>query len=320
MEILTVTLNPALDREVIIPNFQLNQLHRIFNRENMIMDPGGKGINVSMMLSSLGIPSLAMGFLGGYTGRVILEELRRRFKDVTTNFVRMEEESRENLAIVDEMNHSITEINAMGPTIMEEDLLHFLRLYQTAVSHTKISLISGSAPFGIPLDVYASLSKMAKEQGNWVLMEARGRLLTNAVNQACPHVVRPDLRSDNKILGQEVESFSDYLDAGREIIHKGAELVVISYQMKHDLIFTRDASWFLTIIQESVDPSHLLGTGDVYMTAMIYNALKNGKDLLATAKFGMAAALAKTHYVKKEMPKLEDIQTCMEHIKVERLD
>ena len=118
MDVLTITMNPALDREVIIPHFELNTLHRVFEREKLISDPGGKGINVSMMLSELdGTPSIAMGFLGGYTGRIISEELRRRYPNITLNFIHIDGESRENLSILDEVNHYITEINAPGPVV-----------------------------------------------------------------------------------------------------------------------------------------------------------------------------------------------------------
>ena len=310
-----------MDREIIIPHFELNTLHRIFEREKLISDPGGKGINVSMMLCELnGTPSIAMGFLGGYTGRIISEELRKRYPKVTLHFIHIDGESRENISILDEINHYITEINAPGPVVQEPDLLHFMKLFNTVVSRTKITVISGSVPVGVPLDTYSILTEKAKENGNKVYLEARGQLLTNTVKKCCPEVVRPDMRSTNKILGKEVESLNEYIEAGKEIISYGAELVVISYQFKHDLIFTQDGAWILTVKDGELDESHLLGTGDAYVAAMVYDYLSTENSLLERAKFGMAAALAKTNYLKKEMPSLSDIQNNLENIKVEKLD
>ncbi|HOO32711.1 MAG TPA: 1-phosphofructokinase family hexose kinase [Thermotogota bacterium] len=321
MDVVTITMNPALDREIIIPNFQVNELHRVFEREKFISDPGGKGINVSMMLSSLNeTPSIAMGFLGGHTGRIISEELRKRFPKITLNFIHIDGESRENISILDEENHFITEINAPGPVIQEPDLNHFLKLFNTVVSRTKITVISGSVPQGIPLDTYAFLSKNAMASGNKVYVEARGQLLTETIKKACPNIVRPDMRSTNKILGKVVESLEEYLDAGKEIIRYGADMVVISYKSKNDIILTKDAAWLLTIAQDELDESHLLGTGDAFIAAMIYDYLNSNSNFLDRAKFGMAAALAKTNYLKKEMPPLYDIQKELEHIKVERIN
>jgi len=321
MEILTVTLNPALDREFVVPNFTNNKLYRIFDRDKMIMDPGGKGINVSTMLDSFAqIPSIAMGFLGGYSGRVISEELRKRYPDVTLNFIHTDGESRENISILDEINHSITEINAPGPYILESDLLHFMRLYKTTVSHTNITLISGSVPMGIPLDIYATLTDIAREKGNRVFMEARGSLLTNAVKYSCPHVVRPDMRSSKKILGKELESLKDYIEAGEEIVRYGAELVIISYKMISDLIITADGCWMMTKKDEILDESHLMGTGDACMAAMIYYSLKNSDvDFKEMGKFGMAAAIANTKSVTKDITTVKDVKEAMDDIKVERI-
>jgi 1-phosphofructokinase len=321
MDVLTITMNPALDREIIIPDFKVNELHRVFEREKMISDPGGKGLNVSMMLCSLNeTPSIAMGFLGGHTGRIISEEMRRRYPKVTLNFIHIDGESRENISILDEKNHYITEINAPGPIIQEPDLNHFMKLFNTVVSRTKITVLSGSVPQGVPLDTYAVLSKNAKDNRNKVYVEARGQLLTETIKKSCPDIVRPDMRSTNKILGQEVESMEDYLDAGKEIIRYGANLVVISYKFKHDIILTKDASWLLSIKEGELDESHLLGTGDAFIAAMIYDYLNSNSQYLDRAKFGMAAAIAKSNYLKKEMPPLYDINKELENIKVERLN
>lgn len=321
MDVLTITMNPALDREIIIPHFELNTLHRVFEREKLISDPGGKGINVSMMLSKLNdTPSIAMGFLGGYTGRIISEELRKRYPNVTLNFIHIDGESRENISILDEINHYITEINAPGPVVQEPDLLHFMKLFNTVVSRTKITVISGSVPVGVPLDTYSILSEKAKESGNKVFLEARGQLLTNTVKKCCPEVVRPDMRSTNKIMGKEVESLNEYMEVGKEIVSYGAELVIISYKFKHDLIFTPEGAWILTIEQGELDESHLLGTGDAYVAAMIHDYLTTNHSLLERAKYGMAAAMAKTTYLKKEMPSLSDIEKNLDNIKIEKLD
>jgi len=319
LEVLTVTLNPALDREIIIPYFEPNRLHRVFERDKMSLSPGGKGINVSVILSDWGIDSAATGFLGGNIGRMIEQEILSRYRNITTSFVHIDEESRENIAILDDHNRTLTEINEAGPTIEEQDLAHFLKVFSSLVDHPRVVLIAGSVPYGIPLDLYPKLTKIAHEKDTEVYLEARGILLTHSVSTYCADVVRPDLRSDTRVFGKEVETMADYIEAGEKIVEKGAKLVVSSYQVVNDLVFTKDGVWLLSLADPRVDPSHLLGAGDTYMAAMIYHSRKYGTDLLERAKFGMAAALAKTKYLFKKSPTIQEVEESLPKIQTKQI-
>jgi len=319
LEVLTVTLNPALDRETIIPYFEPNRLHRIFEREKMNLSPGGKGINVSVILSEWGIDSVSTGFLGGNIGRMIEYEIHRKYRDITTSFVHINDESRENIAVLDECNHTITEINEAGPTVAEHDVTHFIKVFRSLVDYPKTVLISGSLPYGIPIEMYSTLTRIAHEKNTEVYLEARGALLTYSVNTHCADIVRPDLRSDTRIFGKELETMEDYIEAGEKIIEKGAQMVVSSFEIVNDIVFTKDGIWLLSLCDPHVDPSHLLGSGDTYMAAMMYFARKNGPDLLERAKFGMAAALAKTKYLFKKSPTIEEIEEALPKIQIKKI-
>jgi 1-phosphofructokinase len=115
-DLLALTLNPSLDREFVIENFDSGNLFRINNPSNSDMEAGGKGINVSLMISDLGVSSINMGFLGGFIGNVIQSKLSI-VKNITTNFIYCTEETRENIEIIDPLKNTITEINSMGPFI-----------------------------------------------------------------------------------------------------------------------------------------------------------------------------------------------------------
>jgi 1-phosphofructokinase len=285
----------------------------------MVLSPGGKGINVSVILTEWGIDSVATGFLGGNIGHVIEVELQRKHRSITTSFVKIADESRENIAILDEYNHTLTEVNEPGPTILEDDIVHFMKSYRSLVNRSHTVLISGSVPFGISLEMYATLTEIAHAVSAEVYMEARGKLLTYAVNENCPDIVRPDIRSDIRVLGKELETEKDYIEAGEKIIEKGAKLVVISYQTGSDFIFTRDGCWLLSIAEEKVEPSHLLGTGDTYIAAMIYYSKMIDADYFERAKFGMAAALAKTKYLWKQIPTIDEIREALPKLVVKSL-
>lgn len=320
MEVLTVTLNPALDREFFINDFQINKLHRIFDSSQINMSPGGKGINVSMALSNFGVESIATGVLAGYIGRVIEEELRKYSELITTNFIYADGESRENISIVDEFNHTITEINAPGPVLNEKILEQFLKRYSMALSRVKYVVISGTVPPGVPMNFYKDISNMAIKKGKIVLMEARGQLLTNAVlSDSCPKIVKPDLRADKKCIGIDLKTIDDYIKTSKIILEKGADLVILSYEIVKDIIATREGVWLLDTSQEA-DLSHILGTGDTYVAAILYYLLRrDNKNLFEASKFGYTAAVAKMKYSKKVFPSIKDIEMIRDTIEVERI-
>ncbi|QTA38290.1 1-phosphofructokinase family hexose kinase [Thermosipho ferrireducens] len=317
MSVLTVCLNPALDREFYINDFSIDKLHRL-TPEMSEMTPGGKAVNVAVDLSYYGINSVVMGFIGGYVGNVVLSELRKKSELITTNFVHIEAETRENIAIIDEKNHALTEINSSGPWVPLEDLQHFIKRYELIAANAEVIVISGSVPLGIPNSVYGELTKIAQKLGKKVFWEARDPIIMESTKISVPYILKPDMRNKKVLLGKELVSQKDYIEAGKELVSMGVKMAVISYEIEYDIIVTSDGVWIISPTVE-VEHSHLLGTGDTYMAAMVYKFLK-GESLLEMAKFGYAAALAKTKYKAKETPPFKDIEEAFEHFKIERVE
>ncbi|KLO25078.1 MULTISPECIES: 1-phosphofructokinase family hexose kinase [unclassified Marinitoga] len=317
MDVMTVTLNPSLDREIIIENFKSGEMFRISNPSNALMEPGGKGVNVSKMLSKLGIENMALGFLGGFVGRVFLEKLLED-RNITANFIFVEEETRENIAILDLKNHTITQINSSGPKLTDADIEHFMQRYINSLSLVDHVLISGSVPPNTPDDIYAKMFSLAHERNITTYMEANGRHFNIAVKNACPEVVRIDLRKEKKYFDNELKDIEDYIYAAEDIIKHGAKLAVLSYHVEGDIIATNDGIWLFKV-NETIDRSHLFGVGDSFMTGIIYYILKNGKNFLESAKFGMATAIAKVHHVEKYIENIDEIHRYFNYFETKKV-
>ncbi|SHE53349.1 1-phosphofructokinase [Marinitoga hydrogenitolerans DSM 16785] len=317
MDVMTVTLNPSLDREIIVEDFKCGQMFRISNPSNAVMEPGGKGVNVSKMLSKLGIENMALGFLGGFIGRVFLEKLLED-RNITANFIFVEEETRENIAILDLKNHTITQINSSGPRLQEIDIEHFIQRYENSLSLVEHVLISGSVPPNTPKDIYSKLVSMAKRRGITTYMESNGEHFNEAVEKACPAVVRVDLRKEKKYFDRNLKDMEDYIYAAEDIIKHGAKLSVLSYHVEGDVIATNEGVWLFKV-NETIDRSHLFGVGDSFMTGIIYHILKNGYNYLEAAKFGMATAIAKVHHVEKYIENIEEINKYFNYFEVKKV-
>ncbi|MCD6238175.1 MAG: 1-phosphofructokinase family hexose kinase [Thermotogae bacterium] len=318
MEVLTVTLNPALDREIVLKNFRVNELHRLDSQEMSLMSPGGKGINVSVMLDDLGIPNIAMGFLGGYVGRIIEEELRKAHKNITTNFTYVDEESRENLTLIDKENETITEINMSGPKVSKENMDRFLKRYKQMLSHSKICVISGSIPPGVAKDVYKQLVLYAKEREVLTIINARDDLLSSAL-EAGPDVVKPDMRGEKTLLGHELNSIQDYIDSALEMRRMGVKLTVISHELSNDVVATEEGVWYFKP-RLRIEAANLLGTGDAYIAGVVYYLYKGDKNWKEAAKVGMASAVRNALSIEKEVKiDIEEIKEELKNIEIERL-
>ncbi|MCD6159432.1 MAG: 1-phosphofructokinase family hexose kinase [Kosmotoga sp.] len=318
MKVLTVTLNPALDREVVVNNFQINELHRINNQKYSVMEPGGKGINVSLIHHILGLPSIAMGFLGGFIGSIVEQKLRMLSDLVTTNFVFVDEETRENLAIIDPSNDTITEINSLGPNIDEKSLKQFMRRFDISLKRAECMVFSGSIPPGVPADYCMELVKKAKDSGKMVISESTGDHFELAVKNGLLTVVKPDLRSKKEYMGETLKSLEDYVKAAEETVKMGSKMAILSYEIEGDVVATSEGVWLLKA-KEHIERSHLLGTGDSFVAGVVYRLLKNRKDLLEAAKWGMAAAIAETKFIGKEFISIEDVEMCTESFELSRL-
>ena len=319
MKVITVTLNPALDREFIIEGFAVNAYHRIKTQDHMVMNPGGKGINVSMALAKLGVSSIAIGIIGGYTGRVLLTELNKVSPLISTSFVHIEEETRENIVIVDPVNHTMTSINSPGPRVDKKAVELLLKRYEIYLSRAEAVVLSGSLPQGLTGEIYGKMAKMAREKGRMVFFDMIDEYLTEALEICVPDVVKPDVRGSYTILQQRLESLEDYVEAAANLVKRGCKLVVVSYEIKNDVVATQDGVWLIST-EEKVEPENILGAGDAYVAAMVYKRLTDrNTSMLETAKFGYAAALAKTKKLTKEMPEYEEIGETLNSCKLERL-
>ncbi|AMW32766.1 PfkB family carbohydrate kinase [Fervidobacterium islandicum] len=317
MEVLTVCLNPALDREFVVDNFKIDKLNIVPNEKNK-MSPGGKGVNVAVILSNYGVKSVVTGFLGGYVGNVLLSELRKKSSLITTSFMRINDETRENIAIVDTVNHTLTEINSEGPRVNEEDIKKFIKRFEVLVQKVKVVVISGSVPKGVPNNIYGELTKIAKKYNKTVFWEARDEIITESIKIAYPDVLKYDMRRSEKVLGNILNTEQEYTQAAKEFVKQGVKLTILSYKTVYDFVANEDGVWkFSPKIQ--IDHSYLLGSGDTFVAAMVYANLKN-KCCIDMARYGYAAAVAKTSYLGKEPPSVEQIEEFLGHITTERVE
>ena len=220
--IVTVTLNAAMDRTLLVPNFQLGQRHRA---SLGFASAGGKGVNVARALRRLGVPVIATGFAGGRTGVHIADGLTE--EGILNDFVRIEGESRTSLALLDPIADRYTEINEWGPEVTEEELEALREKLGYLTQSASYVVFAGSLPRNVPTDFYGEIIRELSRRQVLVVLDAEGDALRQGV-EAEPHLVAPNIREAEGLVGHEFSGDGDTAAGLEEIAELGARNVLIT--------------------------------------------------------------------------------------------
>lgn len=309
--IVTVTLNPAIDEGYIVEDFSPGGW---FRTEASQKSPGGKGINVSLLLDQLGYESAAMGFLAGFSGDYIRDNLRRR--RITTNFVHVPGDTRSNVQIIDKLGMMETGISEEGPFIPPDALNRFMSNYKRMLSRASTVVLGGSIPPGVPQDVYRTLITMAKDLGIPTFVDAAGPAFMAAVD-AAPSFAKVDHRFMSKLSGKSLFSLDSLMEAVSEIHDHGAGWAVSSYHIYGDLFFTPEGI-FLATMADRKDIVSMFSAGDALVAGLVV-ANKEGMDVEETIRFSMACAMEDTSHLEKGVGSREGVERYMDRVDIEKL-
>lgn len=231
--IYTVTFNPSLDYIVTVDDFKLGLTNRTTSE---LMLPGGKGINVSIVLGNLGIDNTALGFTAGFTGK----EIVRRVEElgVKSDFIPIEEGfSRINLKL---KSIDGTEINGSGPVISQEKIDQLMEKLHVLTSKD-ILVLAGSIPSSMPDDMYSKIMAELQNTGAMIVVDATRDLLVNVL-QYHPFLVKPNNHELGEIFDVELKTREDVVPYARKLQEMGATNVLVSMAGEGAVLVAADGS------------------------------------------------------------------------------
>ena len=292
--IYTVTFNQALDYILELDKLEIGKIQK--SKTELIL-PGGKGINVSTVLTNLEIDNIALGYKAGFVGAE-LERLLRNM-NVKTDFIDLEEgNSRINVKISGEEE---TAINTNGPQISENKILELLEKLKT-LNENDYLVLSGSIPSSIKDDIYEKICRIVKKQNVKIVVDATKNLLVQALKYN-PFLIKPNNEELGEIFGVEIHTKEDAYVYGKKLKEMGAKNVLVSMgKIGAALIDEAGQEYFIKSPEGK--RVNTVGSGDSMVAGFIAGFLKYNNynyALKMGVSAGSASALSKYLATKEEV-------------------
>jgi len=281
--IYTLTLNPAIDRELTVAEVQFDAVLSALKSQ---VDFGGKGFNVSRLLRSMGMPSTALGFVGGRTGDRLKHGLQAL--DIGTDFVSIASETRTNISIVTERHDHYIKVNEKGPLVDEPKQRELLDKIASIAAAGDWWVLAGSLPPGVPDAFYAQIIAILNEHQAISILDTTGESLRQGC-EAKPFLVKPNAEETQKLTRLPVDTSAEIAIAAEELRKMGAQNVVISMGKKGAFLQTADGSWL--IYSPKIKEKNPIGAGDSMVGGLVW-ALSQGFPLKESLGWGAASGAA----------------------------
>lgn len=282
-KIFTVTLNPAVDRELTVPQITYD---RVLRSSSQRVDFGGKGFNVSRMLKSLGLGSTAMGFVGGKSGELLDEGLRPL--GIQTDFVWIADETRTNVSIKSTDENQYIKINEPGPTITPREQEELIEKISRLCHPGDWWVLAGSLPPGIPENYYSRMINLIQNKKARVIFDTSGKALVKGC-QAQPFMIKPNDFELQELSGMPVDNLEQIMTAAKSLQAKGITIIVVSLGKEGALLLSSKEYFFAKT--PPIKESNPIGAGDSMVGGMVWAMLKK-YQLADILRWGVACGAA----------------------------
>ena len=299
--IYTITFNPALDYISQVDNFEVGKINRTKTEKIL---PGGKGLNVSIVLKNLGLESTALGFIGGFTG----EELQRRIEaqGIKTDFIKVNNGmTRINVKISSDME---TALNGNGPEILEEDIQELLEKIEN-IKKEDIVILAGNVPKGINNNIYEIICVNLERNGVTFIVDATKELLINILKYR-PFLIKPNKEELEETFKVKIRTKEDIITYAQKMQLMGAQNVLVSLGGDGAILVTEDNQ----VLQSNAPKGKVLntvGAGDSMVAGFLAGYIES-KDYEFSLKMGIATGSASSFSM--DLATKKDVEKLLEQI------
>lgn len=308
--IITVTMNPAIDKTVEIEALEAGGLNRI---QKVEYDAGGKGINVSKTIRELGGETIATGFLGGNAGQTIVNVLNE--SGIKNDFIWVDGETRTNTKVF-EKNGAVTELNEPGPVISEKQLAELMEKLEGYADENALFILAGSIPAGVDKGIYGEITNRVHKKGAAVLMDADGELFARALD-AHPDIIKPNRVELEGYAGIDYRaSQEELLEIAQKLMDKGIHTVAVSMGKSGAMVIRPDYKVKCPAL--SVKAHSTVGAGDAMVAALAYSWEKK-LDNEETVRLCIATSAGAVTTIGTKPPVRSVVDELMKQVIIEKI-
>jgi 1-phosphofructokinase family hexose kinase len=289
----TITLNPSIDQNIIVPDFVKDDINRA---SKIIETPGGKGINVSKVIRELGGRTHAFALLGGWTGQRLAELVKKL--DFPLTAIPIEGQTRVNIVISDIKDSTQSRVNTSGPILHSSDTLRLERILCRFNPKPSYWAFGGSLAPGMPASTYGDMIRCLQKRGVPCVLDTDNEGLKKGV-KAGPYMIKPNEHELERLMGRKTRSTTERLRAARYLLEThGIQIVIVSLGADGALFVTREEAFHASTPVVRVRSK--VGAGDSLIGGVLWSLLKR-RTLREAARVGIAAS---TSAVMREAPRL----------------
>jgi 1-phosphofructokinase len=305
--ILTITINPAIDKTIVVEKLNVNHVNRVLSSRE---DLGGKGINVSKVLTKLQVPTIACGFIGSKNYAKVSQFVD--YEQLATDFVLVDATTRTNTKIVEISSRSTTDINEPGFEVTQKEVNQLKTLIQSVAKEVDMIVFSGSLCQGMSLEQYGDLIKTAKAHTQ-VVVDAEKFALEEALKHS-PLLIKPNVAELEGYLQVFLRNENEMIQAALDVLHtSGTKMMLLSHG-EYGSYFISD-----TIILKAealkVDVKSTVGAGDSMLAGFISEYVKSG-DIRESLKVATACGALAVSQEGTQSFTLDEVSELKKHVKI----
>ncbi|HXA65249.1 MAG TPA: hexose kinase [Bryobacteraceae bacterium] len=304
--IITLTINPSIDRNVFVDRLVFEDRAYILSRSD---SAGGRGINASRVLQCYGAKTLAIATSGGANGEKF-EKLLAKL-GFPTKLVRINREIRTNFTVTDRQGLAV-KMNEPGPLITPEELKSIEKTVDSRLDGASWLMLCGSIPPGVASDFYTKLIRRARDRKVKTLLDTDGDALLHGV-EAGPTVVTPNQPEAERLLNRALITRAHFVEAVTRIKAMGAESVLLSLGGRG--VVAINENQLMEVLPPRIDAVSPLGAGDALAAAYVWASTKK-KDFADSVRWGVAAGTASARLPGLEFANLEQTKEIYKSVEV----
>lgn len=298
-KIITITFSPCIDKSTSVSSLIPEKKLKCAIPK---MEAGGGGINVARALKKLGAEAIAIFPSGGYTGKFFNHLLDK--EKITSVIIETSSETRENIIVLDASTNNQYRFGMPGTELKENEWQQCLKAVEK-INNVAYIVASGSLPPGVPLNIYAQLSKIATQKMAKFIVDTSGEALKLALAEGV-YLLKPNLGELSSLAGKKELQLHEVKDIARDMMAKGkCAAMVVSMGAAGAMLVTPDFAE--TISAPPVHRISTVGAGDSMLAGILYY-LAAGKTMREAARYGVACGTAATLNAGTELCRKEDAE------------